>query len=318
MYCCVGSQRSFEVDSHTQAKDIVKQCCSQFHIRAVDCYGLTIILEPGNFAIIPVNGSDYVYDALNDGIKLFSENQAGRFEYINVSFSRKLWLEDDKEISSTLAPLVFHQLTKEFRSGELFSYTELDRSFRDNVAKIISIMMIAWQIGPNESDRVKDLIPSVCKENSSPGDWPGPIGRFYSELHTQTIVQVMKTGINDLKAWKNGRSWIFRCDQCSDNRFYGGCILAVSHNCVRVLDRNTKKIEEEFAFSNIMNYFFENGEFIIRGYSTIVPENKLTMRFKTAQALMIFDLLNNYIRVIQSLKKKKTANNKAKINRMVS
>ena len=108
-----NSSKGFYYESHTTAKELVRNVCNKLDIRNIDQYALFVAFQPGDLAIIPVLASDKICDTLNLGsMMLETQIQSGskEFTHTQMVFARKTWLDDPPQQSDTCVSALFHQV----------------------------------------------------------------------------------------------------------------------------------------------------------------------------------------------------------------
>lgn len=123
-----SSSKGFYYESHTTAKELVRNVCNKLDIKNFDQYALFVAFQPSNLAIIPVLYSDKICDTLNLGAMMLEtqlQNGNKEFTHTQVVFSRKVWLDEPLQLSDTCVSGIFHQVWYHLK----FSYALLFKPF---------------------------------------------------------------------------------------------------------------------------------------------------------------------------------------------
>jgi hypothetical protein len=138
-----------------------------------------------------------------------------------------------------------------FVSGAIFTDAEMTKSFRDNVAQAITLIVYISKIDTRESSRIKSYIPSVVMHLYEADEWSVMIRRRVTTLAGTSEPDAERQLIEKLRSWKTFGSMFFKTIASNDARFPDGCILAIGLDGVRIIDKNDRVSKFENIGDNV-------------------------------------------------------------------
>ena len=294
-----GSLRSFLLESHTTVKDITKNICDRYAIMNTDAYGIYVCLEPGDFPIIPMIPNDKIADMLNMADGILQKLSVGKNEFTGhkLVFQRKLWSPDAVNPSDPANGLMFHQIVSYFFGSTIFTDLELSKLFRENIAQIVALLLHIRRVDMKDSKRVQNFIPALVRSMYEKNEWEPVLERCVTQLGDMSPEQAINSFLEKVKGFKLYGNSYFKTTSSNDSRFPSGCILAIGHDGIKIVDKNERHILDTIAFENIVNFRYDENEFALRAATST---KKFLLRFETRQGFVIWDLIQSYISGLQS------------------
>lgn len=301
-----GNQRSYVAESHTLAKDIIKNICERYEIKTPEHYALYVTFDPGDYLVIPVLPTDKIPDILGSAnLALELNRNVGKVEFSNVKliFARKIWFRDNSKPSEAAKTLLYYHVEQLFLSGAIFTDVELRKEFRENVAMIIALILHFRRVDLKNPNH-KNFIPSVIPSGFLTKEWDTILERCTQRVEKLKPNETVHMFLDQMKQWKAYGYALFKSSSSNDSRFSGGCIIGVGSDGVRIIDKSNRSFIETFSFENIMNFRYDEKEFVLRSSAGQGPGGKMLLRFETRQGFVIADLINSYIEIISKEREK--------------
>jgi hypothetical protein len=142
----------------------------------------------------------------------------------------------------------------------------------------------------------RSFIPSVFKDGFLQKEWDAAIAKNLQRVEKLKPNETVHMFLDQMKQWKAYGCQFFKCSSSNDSRFPSGCIIAIGFEGVKFIDKTSRKIIENLAYDNIMNFRYDEKEFVLRAGNNL--GSKTLLRFETRQGFVIADLINSYIEIL--------------------
>ena len=117
---------------------------------------------------------------------------------------------------------------------------ELNKGFRDQVAKALALVLAVLKVELRDSQRFRSLIPAVARNLFSDTEWEETVRRHMNQLGRMPENEAHRHYIEVMRAWRAFGSTFFHTSASTDMRCEHGCIIAINVHGVMMLDYTTR------------------------------------------------------------------------------